>query len=241
MGIVRIEGSEGVGEMIDIIGFFKGLASSNDRKQFLYSNIYNQIYILLSRKHKFIGNENAIYHLDKYFYLADQAINEYDYSDIRETDIVLDIGACVGGFSLEVHKKVDHIYSIEPLFTDELCENIRLNHAKNIAVFEYALGKSDTTQEISFVGKTRDMWCKSLSELICLCGGHVDILKLDCEGGEWCIEPHELEGIRRIEAEIHSFNGERTEDFTDMLLSLDYDVQILNRSKHTQLLSARRR
>ena len=227
--------------MIDIIGFVKGLFGSNDRKQFICDNIYNQIYKLLSRKHKIIGNENAIYHLDKYFYLVDQAINEYDYSDIREIDIVLDIGACVGGFSLEVHKKVDHVYAVEPIFLDELCANLRLNHAKNVAVFTCALGESDTMQHISFVNQTISAPCKSLSEIIELCGGHVDVLKIDCEGGEWCIEPHELEGIRRIEAEIHSFNNERIEDFTDMLLSLDYDVKKLNRSKSTQLISARRR
>ena len=225
--------------MIDIIGFLKGLINSNDRKQFLYSNIYNPIYILLSRKHKFIGNDNAIYHLGKYFYLVDQAINEYDYSDIRESDIVLDIGACVGGFTLEVHNKVDHVYAVEPLFIDELCANIKLNHAKNVAVFTCALGEPGTTQHISFVDKTISAPCKSLSEIIELCGDHVDVLKIDCEGGEWHIKPHELEGIRRIEAEIHSFNNERLEDFTDMLLSLDYDVKTLNRSKRTQLISAK--
>ena len=225
--------------MVDITGFLRGLVYTNDRKQFIYSNIYNQIYILLSQKHKFIGNDNAIYHLDKYFYLVDQAINEYDYSDIRETDIVLDIGACVGGFTLEVHNRVKHVYAVEPLFTDELCANIKLNHAKNVAIFTCALGEPDTMQHIGFVDKTNSTPCKSLSELIELCGGHVDVLKLDCEGGEWHIKPHELEGIRRIEAEIHSFNNERMEDFTDMLLSLDYDVKTLNRSKSTQLISAK--
>lgn len=88
---------------MDIIGFLKGLVISNDKKQFVYSNIYNQMYIIMSRRYKTMGSENAIYNLDKYFYLVDQAINEYDYFDIREADIVLDIGACVGGFSLEVN------------------------------------------------------------------------------------------------------------------------------------------
>ena len=225
--------------MIDIIGFLRGMVGTNDRKQYLSSNIYNKIYMLVSRKYNIIGTENAIYRLDKYFHLVDQAVHEYDYSDIRESDIVLDIGACVGGFTLEVHKMVDHVYAVEPLFTDELCANLRLNHTKNVAVFTCALGESDTMQHISFVDKTISAPCKSLSEIIELCGGHVDVLKIDCEGGEWYIEPHELGGIRRIEAEIHSFNNERMEDFTDMLLSLDYDIEILNRSKNTQLISAK--
>ena len=227
--------------MIDIIGFLKGLINNNDRKQFISCNIYNQMYILISRRYKTLGTENAIYHLDKYFYFVDQAINEYDYSDIRESDIVLDIGACVGGFTLEVHNKVDHVYAVEPLFIDELYANLRLNRASNVTVFDCALGESNTTQHINFVNITLSTPCQSLSEIIELCGGHVDVLKIDCEGGEWHIKPHELEGIRRIEAEIHSFNNERLEDFTDMLLSLDYDVKTLNRSKSTQLISARRR
>lgn len=225
--------------MIDIIGFFKGLVCSNDRKQFISSNIYNQMYILLSRRYKILGTENAIYHLNKYFYLVDQAINEYDYSDIRESDIVLDIGACVGGFTLEVHNKVRHVFAVEPLFCEGLYANIELNQANNVTVFECALGESNTIQHITFVDKTISAPCKSLSELIGLCGGHVDVLKIDCEGGEWHIKPHELEGIRRIEAEVHSFHGENKDDFTDMLLSLDYDIQILNRSKNTQLISAK--
>ncbi|MCK5216329.1 MAG: FkbM family methyltransferase [Methanosarcinales archaeon] len=226
--------------MIDIIGFLKGLISSNNRMQFIYSNIYSQMYILISRRYKIIGSDNAIYYLDKYFYLVDQAVNEYDYSDIRETDIVLDIGACVGGFTLEVHNKVDHVYAVEPIFLDELCANLRLNHTENVDVFTCALGESDTMQQISFVDKTISTPCKSLSEIIELCGGHVDVLKTDCEGGEWHIKPHELEGIRRIEAEVHSFNGEHKDDFKTMLQNAGYNVSIKTRSKTTMLLSARK-
>ena len=226
--------------MIDIIGFLKGLIGNKDRKQFIYSNIYSQTFLLISRRYNTLGTENAIYHLDKYFYLVDQAINEYDYSDIRETDIVLDLGACVGGFSLEVHNKVNHVYAVEPIFCDELRANIELNQANNITVFKCALGEPNTTEHISFVGRRIDVPCMSLSEIIELCGGHIDVLKTDCEGGEWHIKPHELKGIRRIEAEIHSFNGEHLGDFRTMLQDAGYDVSIKTRSKTTMLLSARK-
>ena len=226
--------------MIDIIGFVKGLIGSNNRMQYIYSNIYSQMYTLISRRYKILGTDNAIYHLDNYFHLVDQAVTEYDYSDIRKSDIVLDIGACVGGFSLEVHKKVKHVYAVEPIFCDELRANIELNQANNITVFKCALGESDTMQHISFVGRTIDVPCKSLSEIIELCGGHVDVLKTDCEGGEWHIKPHELEGIRRIEAEIHSFNGEHPDDFRTMLQDIGYNVSVISRSKTTMLLSARK-
>ena len=227
--------------MIDIISFIKGFVHTNNRKQFILDRITYRFINTVDTKYKIIGTSNAIYYINKYFYLIQQAINEYDYSDIRKTDIVLDIGAALGGFSLEVHKKAKYVFAVEPLFCEKLYANIDLNHANNVTVFECAIGESNTTQNIGFVDKTNSAPCKTLSEIIELCGGHVDFLKIDCEGGEWCIEPHELEGIRRIEAEIHSFNNERIEDFTDMLLSLDYDVKKLNRSKSTQLISARRR
>lgn len=227
--------------MVDIISFVNGLISNKDRKQFIYDNIYSQIYKLLSRRYVVLGTNNAIYHLDNYFYLVAQAINEYNYSDIRESDIVLDIGAAMGGFTLEINTKVDRVYAVEPLFTDELYANILLNHVKNVDVFTCALGESDTMQHISFVDKTLDVPCKSLSEIINLCGGHVDVLKIDCEGGEWCIQPHELEGIRRIEGEIHSFDGENKNDFVIMLQQAGYDVSFFPRSNTTMLISATKR
>lgn len=226
--------------MIDIIGFIKGFVKSNDKKQYIYYNIYTQIYILISRRYKIVGTDNAIYHLDKYFLFVDQAIIEYDFSDIRKSDIVLDIGACVGGFSLEVHKNVEHVYAVEPMFCRELYANIDLNRASNVTVYECALGEPNTTEHISFVNRTVDVPCKSLSEIIELCGGHVDVLKLDCEGGEWHIKPHELEGIRRIEAEIHKINDEHMDDFRTMLLEIGYEVSVISRGKTTMLLSARK-
>lgn len=223
-----------------MISFFKGLAYSNDRIQFVKTNIFNHLYQLLQYKYKVIGTKNAIYSLSNYFYLAEQAIDEYNYEGINQDDIVLDIGAAVGGFSLEIHNKVCHVYAVEPLFIDELKENINLNSAENITVLEYALGEPNTILHIKFINKSITATCKSLTELINLCGGHVDVLKTDCEGGEWNIEPHELSGIRRVEAEIHSFNREDKADFVTMLENSGFNVQVINRSKTTMLLSAER-
>lgn len=126
------------------------------------------------------------------------------------------------------------------MFCDRLYANIKLNKASNVTVFECALGESNTTQHISFVDKTSDVACKSLSQIILMCGGHVDVLKTDCEGGEWCIQPHELNGIRRIEAEIHCFNGEKQTDFINMLIMAGYmvDANILN--NHLMIVHAQR-
>lgn len=147
----------------------------------------------------------------------DDVFSDYRFNDIRKDDIVLDIGANVGAFSLFVSRMVKHVYAVEPMLTDILKQNVSLNKADNITVLDEALGKG--MLEIPWVGcKPRKIMGKSLGELIKVCGGHVDFLKMDCEGAEWSIEPNELAGIRRIEAEIHNFDGKHDlNDFLKML------------------------
>lgn len=148
----------------------------------------------------------------------DDVFSDYRFNDIKKDDIVLDIGANVGAFSLFISRMVKHVYAVEPMLTDILKQNVSLNKAGNITVLDEALGKG--MLEIPWVGcKPRKIMGKSLGDLIQVCGGHVDFLKMDCEGAEWSIEPHELAGIRRIEAEIHNFDGKY--DLTDFLKMLD--------------------
>jgi hypothetical protein len=149
----------------------------------------------------------------------DDVFSDYRFNDIRRDDIVLDIGANVGAFSLFVSRMVKHVYAVEPMLTDILKQNVLLNKANNITVLDEALGKG--MLKIPWIGcEPRMMIGISLGDLIkmCTCGGYVDFLKMDCEGAEWSIEPHELAGIRRIEAEIHNFDGKHNlDDFLRML------------------------
>ena len=55
---------------------------------------------------------------------------------------------------------------------------------------------------MEWLGKSRTVKTKTLSEIKKICGG-CDFLKIDCEGCEWNIKPEELKGIRRIEMEVH--------------------------------------
>lgn len=162
---------------------------------------------------KIIGTDNALFYLDDLVPSIEGAYADYKIEDLKPTDIVLDIGACIGGFSLNVCKKVKHVYAVEPIVTDRLNKNIQLNNVKNITVLEYALGYnnsipySNTNYFLSKYNKGKKIECKTLSEIIDLCGGHVDYLKLDSEGSEWYIKPEELKNINIVEAEIHSFRG----------------------------------
>jgi FkbM family methyltransferase len=127
-------------------------------------------------------------------------IPEYRFDDLYPTDRVIDIGANVGAFCIRASRYSHHVVAIEPLTATLLRENIRLNGV-SVQVIEGALGD----------GKPKTVWWDDnkvfsqtypLHNIIEMAGG-CDFLKCDCEGAEWSIEPKDLEGIRRIEMELH--------------------------------------
>ena len=130
-----------------------------------------------------------------------QAQQDYIFDDIRKDDIVIDIGASIGGFSIPASKKAKYVYAIEPMTPDMLMKNILLNKRENVNVLEIALGDGKTTT-IEWSGESKTLKTKTLSEIKKICGG-CNFLKVDCEGCEWNIKPEELNGIRRIEMEVH--------------------------------------
>jgi FkbM family methyltransferase len=206
--------------------------------EFVVKRVLNDFYKYNTSKFKYMATDNALYHIDELLFIVDQAINDYNYEGFKSTDVILDIGACNGGFSLEIHNYVKKVYAVEPIYYNELCANIQLNSADNIIPYYVSLGRSCTSETIEFMGRKSTVKCKSLTELIDMCGGIVDVLKLDCEGAEWNIQPHELQGIRKIEAEIHSFSGERLLDFFDMLNKSGFSTTISEYNNSTMLISA---
>jgi len=148
-----------------------------------------------------VMRDGTKYYMSRLINVVIQAQQDYIFDDIRKDDIVIDIGASVGGFCIPASKKANHVYAIEPMTPDMLMKNILLNKKGNIDVLELALGDGKTTT-IEWLGKSRIVKTKTLTEIKNMCGG-CDFLKIDCEGCEWNIKPEELKGIRRIEMEVH--------------------------------------
>lgn len=132
--------------------------------------------------------------------------DSYRFDDIRNTDTVLDIGANIGCFAIPAAARAKKVYAVEPILVDELRCNVARNPDFAVTVIDAALGDGKR-REVSWCGTTRYIQTKTLSQLIKMCGGHIDFLKCDCEGGEWYIRPEELAGIRRLEMELHYFKG----------------------------------
>lgn len=172
----------------------------------------------------------------------EQVETEYDLSDIRKTDVVLDIGACIGGFTLPVSMKCKHVYAIEPIFNNILQKNVELNNINNVTVMNIGLGKPDDLAFFGNIKKNIQMY--SLDQIIDLCGGHIDFLKIDCEGGEWSILPSSLKNIRRIEAEIHHFTERGMPDisvFENLLKEANFDYRIEKRNNRMNGVHAKKR
>jgi len=165
---------------------------------------YTNSNILSNSTFKVIGTDNSLFYIDDNLSTIIEVENEYQYTDIRPTDIVMDIGACIGGFSIKIADSVEKVYAIESVMANSLQQNINLNNRQNMIVIEALLGNG--LVKASWNNKTEYKFGLSLTELINIAGGHIDFLKMDCEGAEYCILPEELINIRRIEAEIHNFD-----------------------------------
>jgi len=185
-------------------------------------------------------HNNLLFEINDQIETIKQVNDEYRFSDIKKTDIVLDIGANIGGFTIQASRKAKKVFAVEPIFPDILKKNAELNNIKNIEIIDSALGAGKLS--IAFGKRKKTVTCISFSKILDLCGGHVDFLKMDCEGGEWYINSEDLRGIRRIEAEIHNLDHKR--DFTVFLKLLDannFEYETNRLSRELMLIHAKKK
>jgi hypothetical protein len=127
-------------------------------------------------------------------------VSEYQFDDIGPDDIVIDIGANAGAFCIRASRHAGRVFAVEPVTAGILRENIKLNNA-DVTVLEGALGEGKPV-EICWDTCRAVVPGYTLRHIIGLAGG-CTFLKCDCEGAEWLISPGDLDGIRRIEMELH--------------------------------------
>ena len=150
---------------------------------------------------------------------------------LNDTDIVVDIGAHIGVFSVFAAKHVHRgkIYSFEPIPENFqlLKENITINKIKNIIPFNTAISSKKQEQEL-FVsekspgvgslhykkGKGQHLVVSSitLKDFVSKTGiSHIDFLKIDCEGSEYDIlfscPTTILQRIKKISMEYHELDN----------------------------------
>lgn len=164
--------------------------------------ILNGDFVIKPADYEFIQSKNGFKYVPSNQLLTiSQAGSDYYFQDIVKEDRVIDIGACIGGFTLPASRSSRSVIAIEPTTPDVLTQNLKLNGISNVKVIDGALGDGgEITIDWNF--KKYNKKTTPLSEFIDISGG-CDFLKCDCEGGEWGIRIQELNSIRRIEMEIH--------------------------------------
>ncbi|MGA2666888.1 MAG: FkbM family methyltransferase [Patescibacteria group bacterium] len=174
--------------------------------------------------------------------------NNFPGFEINPGDVVVDIGAHLGAFSLTAAGQARVVYAFEPVESNYrlLKENLALNHIKNVQAFQLAV--SDVAGAVELFFNPRNNGGHSLVlpmnrirmsvESITLegvfqrCGIEtIDFLKMDIEGAEYdilCKSPPELlERISRLALEFHVIDEGRNENVLRQFLeSHGFEVRV---------------
>lgn len=146
--------------------------------------------------------------------------------------IAIDIGSALGMFPKTYSNHFQFIYSFEPVYTNfiEAIENTK--NLNNVMIFPLGFAKStgdiitmkssgiskynyvsNVSDKISNFSHTKSTdtnlqltFSINLKSILDICGGHINYLKIDCEGGELSlIDDNLIENIDYIGMEVHSF------------------------------------
>lgn len=153
------------------------------------------------------------------------------FGKIRSTDVVVDVGANIGAISIPLAKVAKEVYAVEPLFIEELKDNIELNGLSNIEIIPFGIGK-EGTKIIKFGPKCATATIITFGELKRRIGEQIDFLKMDGEGCEWEMEPSELKGIRELRMEFHIQRGRVQEcrkkyrEYMSWMKSEGYEIHV---------------
>lgn len=150
-------------------------------------------------------------------------LNCYRSLTIRPGDVVLDIGAAIGDFTIPAARRAGPsglVLAIEPdpSSYDFLLENIRLNNLRNVIPVKQAVGPKGTVIDIPpLVGfhssrseiRTGEgrVTCQPIDAILSANGiDLVDVVKMDIEGAESRAFEHQLfiDRVREIAIEVHS-------------------------------------
>ena len=191
--------------MIGIDWLIKKIESRYDVGTFLNRH-FNRYFVIDRDVFKgVISRTGEQYYIHPNICTVKEVYDQYSFYDMRPDDIVIDIGANVGAFSLMASNSRKIVHAYEPILYHELCRNIDLNDEGyyDVWVFPHYEGLGSGYQNLVYwEGEEYIINTKTLTQMKEECGG-CDFLKCDCEGAEWGITIDELKSIRRIEIEFH--------------------------------------
>lgn len=158
--------------------------------------------------------------------------DEYALRDISlGAGVAVDVGAHIGGvtLALALDNPDARVIAVEPLSAnvEVLRQNLADNDVTNVTVLHAAatepgkkkatvrwnFGPDEASQHHRFIGNAQvisvgkgeeeTVDAVDLPGLLKLAGGHIDFMKLDCEGGEYALFAKGASGVGEIRGEYH--------------------------------------
>ena len=180
------------------------------------------IRLTLRSGHRISCRANEIFQIVEVFISGDYENSEISFPEVRT---VLDVGANIGVATIWFSERcpLARIFAVEPSSeaSARLLRNINRNGLGNrVSVLTVALGEGGRPLYLVFgehsgVSHTdtephdgsQMVWSADLKTILEIVGGHVDVMKLDCEGAEYDIilgaDNHTLSQIDNIVGEYH--------------------------------------
>lgn len=191
--------------MIDVVWLIKDFIDSKCDLQEWANRRYKdgaKVPVDLNIVKKIVTNEGLVFGT-RFIEEIQGVMREYQFKDITKDDVVLDLGANAGGFSLRAALVAKRVYAVEPIFHNELETTIVENGmAGKVQIIRAGLGNGDVIP-ISYRKETTMVQTLTLPDILKRIPYPVTFLKVDVEGAEWSIKPEQLNGIPRIEFECH--------------------------------------
>jgi FkbM family methyltransferase len=165
------------------------------------------------------------------------------WEDVKENDIVVDIGASVGAYTISIlDKKPKKVYCVEPSkkllrALVENCFDKVLEYQENPLVYiNYGIVDNEG-DDINIFGKEKIFNVITFNDMIKNYSiNHIDYMKIDCEGGEYSIFKEEnmnflLNNVEFIAMEVHlNYDGcrEKFKNFRDNYLNRFNNYKVMS-------------
>lgn len=238
-----------------IITFIRGFRSNHDLFRSFYVTIAPRFEAeeLAKREKVFMRKDTVEWLLwallNKQIDVSDfdhiETLNDYHLSTIQKDDVVLDIGAGAGLYSLLAGLVAKKVYSLEPLLTNGIfpfTQNIG-----NITPLMFAFGKNNQEVICDYWNIKKYVVAHDLNYILNNIDGEITLVKCDCEGCEWdgILSCMDFKNIRAIEMEYHSNNKDDLPSLIEHLhhhnFSVTYTTKVSCDSKYIGLLQAEKK
>jgi FkbM family methyltransferase len=177
-----------------------------------------------------------------------EVIEDREYFFVFDYDVVVDVGANIGTFSIFIYNYAKEIFALEPIPNNfnYLIKNLIDNNLSKVKPYQIAIGGKSGKRKMLTNGLAEGEGGWSLDdkgelEVGCLSLAdfmqqekieYIDLLKLDVEGAELEIvqaEDFPAKKIGTIIGEIH-YGDDRATTFIKRLLQLGYNLQAYKRN-----------